>query len=397
MRTLARIMSTHAHTHHAHDIDFKTAFSVTKEAGSQVKITGEIPYSELEGERARAIAYLGKNVKLDGFREGHVPEAILVKQLGEMAILNEMAERALSHMYPHIVEAHELQVIGHPKVEITKLAPGNPLGFSCTVAVLPEITLPDYTALAATINKDKVSGEVTDEEVEKQVADIMRQKIAYERLQAKAAAKAEVSEAADATTLPTPESEAEKAEDAAFDPENIVLPELTDEYVAGLGQPGQFTSVADFKAKIREHLQLEKTREVATVHRAKLTDAIVEASTMELPQILIDSELSQMFAQMEEDIKRAGLKFDDYLEHIKKSKEDLVKEWSPMAEKRAKLQLVLNEIAKLEKMLPDEAQLESQVNQLLEQYKDADPHRVRVYVASVMQNEAVMQKLEGAS
>jgi FKBP-type peptidyl-prolyl cis-trans isomerase (trigger factor) len=259
---------------------------------------------------------------------------------------------------------------------------------------LPAITLPDYTTLAATINKDKASGEVTDEEVDKQIADILRQKIAYERLQAKAAANAE---AGDAATLPTPESEAEKAEDAAFDPENITLPELTDEYVAGLGQPGQFTNVPDFKAKIREHLQLEKTREAATVHRAKLIDAIVDASSMELPQILIDSELSQMFAQMEEDIKRAGLKFDDYLEHIKKSKEDLVKEWSPMAEKRAKLQLVLNEIAKLEKMLPDEAQLESQVNQLLEQYKDADPHRVRVYVASVMQNEAVMQKLEAAS
>ncbi len=397
IRTLARTMSTHAHTHHAHDIDFKTAFSVTKEAGSQVKITGEIPYTELEGERARAVAYLGKNIKLDGFREGHVPEAILVKHIGEMAILNEMAERALAHMYPHIVEAHELPVIGHPKVEITKLAPGNPLGFTLTVAVLPTITLPDYMSLAATVNKDKASGDVTDEEVDKQIADILRQKIAYERLQAKAAAKAEAGDDTDAATLPTPESEAAKAEEEAFDPANIELPELTDEYVATLGQPGQFAGVADFKAKIREHIQIEKTRDVAATHRAKLTDAVVEASSMELPQILIDSELSQMFAQMEEDIKRAGLKFEDYLEHIKKSKEDLVAEWTPMAEKRAKLQLVLNEIAKVEKVLPDAEQLEAQVKQLMEQYKDADEHRVRVYIASVMQNEAVMQKLEAAN
>ena len=98
---------------------------------------------------------------------------------------------------------------------------------------------------------------------------------------------------------------------------------------------------------------------------------------------------------MEEDIKRAGLKFDDYLEHIKKTKDDLVTEWTPMAEKRAKLQLVLNEIAKKEGVKLDEKQLEDQTNQLLEQYKDADPVRVRVYIASVMQNEAVMQMLEG--
>jgi len=61
---------------------------------------------------------------------------------------------------------------------------------------------------------------------------------------------------------------------------------------------------------------------------------------------------------------------------------------------RAKLQLVLNEIAKKEDVKPDEVQLEAQVNQLMEQYKDADRHRVAVYVASVMTNEAVMQMLE---
>jgi trigger factor len=388
-------MSTHAHAHHAHDIDFKKAFTVTKEPGSQVKIEGEIPYSELEHERARATLHLGQNIKLDGFRAGHVPEAILVKHIGEMAVLTEMAERALAHMYPHIVEAHELHVIGHPNVSITKLAPGNPLGFSLTVAIIPEVTLPAYQALAKTINADKASSDVTDEEVEKQVADIMRQKIAYERLQAKAAANTATPEAG-AADLPTPESEAAKTEEAAFDPENIVLPELTDDYVKGLGQPGQFETVADFKAKIKEHLGIEKAEQVKTSHRAKLTDAIVEASTIELPKILIDSELNQMFAQMEEDIKRAGLQFDDYLEHIKKTKEELAAEWQPMAEKRAKLQLVLNEIAKKEEVKLDEKQLEEQTNQLLEQYKDADPVRVRVYIASVMQNEAVMQKLEAA-
>lgn len=381
-------MSTHAH--HAHDIDFKTAFTVTKESGSQVKITGEIPYAELEGERARALAYLGKNIKLDGFRAGHVPEGVLVKQIGEMVLLTEMAERALAHMYPHIVDAHELQVIGHPKVEITKLAPQNPLGFTITVAILPDITLPDYRTIAAGINKERVSDAVTEEDVDRQIKDIMRQKIAYERLQEKAAANA--TESGD---LPTPESEAAKVE-AAFDPETVELPELTDEYVAALGQPGQFTTVEDFKAKIREHLAIEKVREVAAAHRVKLTDAIVAGSTMELPQVLIDSELNQMFAQMEEDITRANLKFEDYLAHIKKTKEELATEWAPLAQSRAKLQLVLNEIAKKENLTPDEKQLNDQVAQLMEQYKDADEHRVRIYVASVMQNEAVMQLLEKA-
>lgn len=374
-------MPTMSHTHHHHEIDFKTAFTVEKQEGSTVKISGEIPFSELQAERAGAIKSMGQNIKLDGFRPGHVPESVIVKTVGEMAVLAEMAERAIAHMYPHILEEHEIDAIGYPKIEITKIAPENPLGFTATVAVLPEIILPDYKAIAKVVNGNKESTEVTDEDVEKQVSDILRQKVAYERLQKKA------SETHEAAEVETP---IETEEDLA----KLPIPELTDEVAMTLGQPGQFTGVDDFKAKIREHIAIEKKRNVESQHRAKITDTIIEATTMDLPQVLIESELNQMFAQMNEDLERSNLKMDDYLKHIKKTKDDLGKEWTPAAEKRAKLQLVLNEIAKKEDIKPDETQLNDQVKQLLEQYKDADKHRVAVYVASVMMNEAVMKMLE---
>lgn len=385
-------MSTH--DHHAHDIDYKKAFTVTKEAGSQVVIDGELPYEVVVAEKKRALKALGKSLNLDGFRPGHIPDAMIEKHVGEMALLSEMAERAIAHHYGHIIEEHKIDAIGYPQISIKKLAPDNPLAFSATVAVVPEITLPDYKQIAKTTNLAKESSEVTDAEVEKQIADIMRQKMAYERLQSKAASKAEADTAADDTTdLPTPESEAAKAEEA-FDPETAPLPELTDEYVKGLGQPGQFETVDDFKSKVREHLSIEKKREVEGAHRAKITDAIIAESTVELPQVLIDSELNQMFAQMEEDLTRANLKFEDYLTHIKKTRDDLKAEWTPAAEKRAKLQLVLNEIAKQDKITPDAEQVDTQVKQLMEQYKDADERRVRVYISSVMTNEEVMKMLE---
>ena len=178
-----------SHTHHHHDINFKDAFTVTPEPGSMVKITGEIPFSELAEERAGAIAHLGRNLKIDGFRPGHVPEAMIVKTVGDMAILSEMAERAIAHMYPHIIEEHNIDAIGYPQISITKIAEGNPLGFTALVTVIPVITLPDYKAVATTTNKSRESLDVTDADVEKQVTDILRQKMAYERLQNKAAAK----------------------------------------------------------------------------------------------------------------------------------------------------------------------------------------------------------------
>lgn len=374
-------------------MDLKNNFEVETLDNSRVKVSGEIPFAELEKHKAAAVKALGKNIKVDGFRAGHVPENVLIAQIGEMAILTEAAERAISATYPEVVKAHELKTIGYPEITITKIAAGSPLGFSATVAVLPEIKLPDYKKLAAEINKEKGEVVVTDEDVEKQIKDILRQKAAYERLQKKAAKGEKESHThADGSVHegPAHDDVGRPIEDI----NELEIPELTDEVVKTLGAPGQFETVEDFKTKLREHLQIEKTRETEAKHRAALTDKIIDESEFPLPEVLVDSEIGQMFGQMEEDIKRAGLSMEDYLSHVKKTREDLKKEWTPTAEKRARLQLVLNEIAEKETILPEKEALEQEVKNLLENYKEADEKRVRIYVASVMQNDAVMKFLE---
>ncbi len=364
---------------HSHHHNFTS--TITKAERSTVRIEGEIPFSELEKHRRTVLHELGKNVSIDGFRKGHVPENVLIKHVGEMNLLNEMAERAMAEAYPHLIEG--IDAIGRPRITITKLAPGNPLGFTAIVATVPEVKLPDYKTIAAGIKKE--SAKVPDSELEEAIANIQRQKAAYERMQQKAQAKRAAEEKGQ--TLPTPETvESEGAE--------TPLPTLTDEYVKGLGD---FSSVEDFKAKLREHLEKEKTQEVASKHRAAITDAIIEKSEIDLPQVLIDSEVAQMFGQMEQDLTRANLKIDDYLKHINKTREELAAEWVPAAEKRAKLQLVLNEIAKTENVQAPEEKIEEEVKHLLEHYKDADPLRVRLYVASTLQNEEVMKLLENLS
>lgn len=392
-------------------MDFVKTYKVEPGEKSTLTIEGEVPFELLEKERPGAIKRLGANVEIDGFRKGHVPEKILIEKIGDMRILSEMAERALAKVYPEALKAHNIDAIGYPQIEITKIAPENPLGFKAIVAILPDITLPDYKAIAKEVNEGKESAAVTDEDIEKQINDILRQKLAYERLQEKAAKKAETEAPKDGdgvTELPTPENteththaDGTVHEGPAHDEENEIkavtddeLPELTDELVQTIGQPGQFENVADFKAKLKEHLGIEKKNEVSAKHRATITDKIIEASILELPSVLIESEQQQMFAQMQDDLARSELKMEDYLAHIKKTREELFKEWEPAAEKRAKLQLILNEIAKTENIKPDESELKNRVDQLMMQYKDADESRVRIYISSVLTNEGVMKMLE---
>jgi trigger factor len=369
-----------SHDHHDHSVDYKTAFTATSKPKSQVTLTGELPVEEIERERSGALATLGANIELPGFRKGHVPESILTKHIGEMRLWGEMCERAISHAYIHLIDVHELDVIGQPEIAITKIAPGNPLGCTITVHVVPTISLPDYRSIAIAENTNRASDTVSDEEVEIKIKEILRQKVAYERLQKKAA------DASAAADLPTPETVTSESE--------LTLPELTDTVAQSLGKLGQFETVADFRAKLTEHLTEEKKREVAAAHRARVTDAIIAGTTVELPDILITSELQQMFSQMTEDLTRAHLSFDDYLTHSKKTRAELEAEWRPAAEKRATLQLVLNEIAKREHVTPSLDDVQREVDALTARFPDADERRVRLYVASVLTNEGVLNFLE---
>ncbi len=357
---------------------------ITHNDDATITITGEIPFAELTKHRAAAIAHLGKDVQLDGFRKGNIPESVLVEKIGDMAVLSEMAERALAKAYPEIITTHEIDAIGYPQVSITKLAADNPLGFQATVAVIPTFSLPDYKEIAKTHTKDVQETEVTDDDIAVATKDILRRKVAYERLQQKAAAKAQDGD------LPTPETV--HAEDTPAEPTDAELPELTDEVAKTLGN---FTTVAEFHDKLREELSTQKKQEAQNKHRALITDALVEATEITVPAVLVNSEIEQFLAQMRDDLKRAQLTMEEYLSHIKKTEEELKNEWKPAAEKRAKVQLILDAVAKAEEIVPDETIVANQVAALKQQYPDADEARVTTYVSSILRNEAVMKLLEG--
>jgi trigger factor len=104
-----------------------------------------------------------------------------------------------------------------------------------------------------------------------------------------------------------------------------------------------------------------------------------------------------MVSQMEHDIAMTGMKFDDYLKHIKKTKEELTKEWHEPAEKRAKMNLIIDAVAKAENLVPSDDEIAGEVKKIMEQYKDmkdVDEVNVQAYVASVLTNKKVFEFFE---
>ncbi len=337
----------------------------------ELEIVGSITSERMSELRERAIKKFKDSVEIPGFRKGMAPDNLVVSKVGEMTLLEEGAEIALNEEYPNILAENKIDAIGRPEISITKLAPGNPLEFKIKTSLLPEVKLTDYKKIAEGENKkEKATPEATEKEVD-DVIENMRKNIAHQKLHAN-----------------------QNLDEHSHDHAEIKdedLPKVDDDFAKMLGD---FKNVSELREKIRENIVFEKELKEKDKLRTRILEEIIEKSKIELPKILIEGEQEKMLAGLEDDLARNGLQFDEYLKHIKKTKEDLKVDWRETAVKRAKSQVVLNNIAKDEGISPKEEEIKKEVDGIISHHKDADRFRVRIYVETFLTNELVFQFLE---
>jgi trigger factor len=373
-------------------------FSIKKLDKSRIELVASLSADIFDSYRPAALKNLNESLTIDGFRKGKIPENTLIQKIGEKTILEEMAELAISKAYPEILINEKIDAVGRPEVRITKLARGNPLEFTIITAVVPTFELPDYKALAnAELKKLPLGDEkITDKELDEAILRVRKSRASHEG-NPRAVRAEQSSHEGNPRAVRAEQSSHEghhHEKMTAEEHEKAImadLPELTDDFVKTLGD---FTDIPDFKNKLSTMLIEDKKNITKEKRRIAVADAITEKTKIELPDIMIDSELNRNEAQFKADIERMGLKMDDYLAHAKKTITDLRTDWRPHAEKKAKLQLILNAIAEKEKLHPSKEEVNDEVSHILEHYKDADREHAESYAETVLTNERVFLWLE---
>jgi len=227
-----------------------------------------------------------------------------------------------------------------------------------TTATFPTIELADYKKIAAEKNKEEFKAEVTEEDTQASIDQILAMN-------------------------PVESGEGEAP----------TKPELTDDFVKTLGE---FENVDDFKVKLKENLLMQKEQEARAKRREAMMLELIEGSTFDIPELLITSEQDKMIAQMKDDVMRMGLEYNEYLKHMGKTEEELKEEWKGDAEKRAASELILKDIARAEELKPDAEKVAQQIEMIKEQYGASVPEEnIRLYVESIFINESVLEWLEG--
>ncbi|MEK7208109.1 MAG: trigger factor [Patescibacteria group bacterium] len=320
---------------------------------SQLELALELDAATVAATCAQVLEEAARETEIDGFRKGKVPKEIIRKQMGELALWEEAALRALGSALAEVFEKEKLDALGRPAIVPLKLAPENPAGFKIIVSLLPKLTLPDYKALASRRNKEP------------------REEVTI----------------------------GEKEIDAG-------LKEITDEHARRIGKKdfalseesvkelGAFSSLADLRAKVTEGLTAHKKSRAQELRRAKLLDELTKETQGELPDVLIESELARMESECEGRLTRLGSSFETYLKEIKKDRAAVHSDWRADAEKRARLELALADIARREDIVAPKEEVEAEVKRILEHYKDAKRENARLFVENTMLNQKTISFLE---
>jgi trigger factor len=372
------------------------------------KITLTLSAQDLGKEVETRLKKVAKTVKMPGFRPGKVPMNIVAQQYGYSAQYEVMNEKVGKAFNDAVVEA-DLNVAGQPKInELESAAGSDELKFEAIFEVYPVVTIKDLSNAEI----QKFTAEVNDEAIEKTVAILRKQRRSFAQRGMDAGVEAndrvtvdfegkidgevfDGGKAADfqflvgegqmlkefddavrgmksgeSKTFPLAFPAEYHSKDVAGKTADFMVtikkveaahvPELSDELAKSLGVKD--ATVAGLKTDIRNNLEREVKFRLVNKNKVAVMDALIEHAELELPKSIVQSEVDRMVEGARAELKQRGIKDAD--------KAPIPTEiFTPQAERRVRLGLIVSELVKANKLQTSMEQIEKHVNEMAASYE----------------------------
>ena len=401
----------------------------------------EIVISEKKWEESLQKAYEETKNKysVQGFRKGKAPRKVIEKQYGESVFFDYALEIAFADEYNEFLDKNlEIEPIAQPDVRIEKFEKSG-IVLVASAPLMPEVELGSYTGLTVERGKEKVKKADVEAELksvaERQARFVESTKPAelgdFATIDFAGSVDGEIFEGGTAqgyrlelgshsfidnfedqlvgttvgeekdVNVTFPENYHEKSlagKKAVFKVvvqkiEKKEIPEITDEFAANVSE---FENLEDYKKDIEKRLSQKLEQEKERKVENDLLEKIVEASKVEIPEILVERQLDIFIRDLETRLSFQGLKLEEYLDYVGTNVSDLRKERREQAEQTVKTRLVLEALVKKENMVVSEEELDSALKETAEKYKKTveeykkslDDRTIAYY-----QNDILMKKL----
>lgn len=384
-----------------------------------LKITA--PTAEVNAGYKKAVQKIADQANIPGFRKGKAPRAIIEMHYGKEAVKQEAFEIVANKAYSEALDQEKLIPVSDPKVEESTFEEGKDMELTIKVTLKPEPELGEYKGL----HVDKKEVEVTDEQVDAQIKDMMgrdaKMVVAEEGAVIEKGDFAIIDFAGtvdgepfsggegkgyplevgsnsfipgfedqlvglskgDSTDVEVtfPEDYFVKdlaGKEAIFkvniqDVKRKELPELNDEYVAS---KTDFKTVEELRANYKERMQKAAEANAKAEYEHELIDLAVANAKFSVPEIMIEDKISQMVEEMKMSLESRKMSLDMYMQYTGLDMAKIRENQRPVAEENVKTDLVLDAIAKAEDIQVDMADVDAEIAAISAQH-GASPEEVK--------------------
>ena len=378
----------------------------------EIKVEGK----EWEEALDKAFKEANKKAKIDGFRPGHAPKEVFIKKYGEQALYMDAAEAVVDGAYEKMLKENEKNLedlVARPDVQVKDIN-GEGVTFNFVLTMRPEVKLGDYKK----INVKREKAKVTAEEIEDTIENI-RHRYAEDVLKDGEIKDGDVAvidfdgfvdgvafeggkgenyslKIGSGTFIPGfeeqliglksgdekdvevtfPEdyhAEELKGKKATFkvkvhEVKEVKVPELDKDFFEDLGMEGVDTK-EKLEAKISESILTNKESELENKYIDELLEAAAKDTEVDIPEVMIDDELERMIREYDSHLRSQGITLEQFYKFTNSDEEALKSQMRPEAARRVKHRLMLEEIAKQEKIEISDEEANKEAERLAENYQ----------------------------
>jgi trigger factor len=379
--------------------------SVTHEGPTKVRISIEATPEEVAPAVGRAFKRLADEVKVPGFRKGKVPRPVLEARVGADQIREATLQEAVPQLYRDAMADSEVQPITVPEIEVTSYDEKDGLVFDALVEVRPEIRLPDFASITVERQPDAVTDSELDEQLERlrdrfatletvarpgrrgDFALIDLKGYVHDRQIEEASATDLLYEIGSGRFVPELDTELEGKRQGDILKFNATLPptypgefagteitfqvlvkEMRQKNLPALDDEfaktaSEFDTLEELRADLRTKIgEIKRVAVEADVRNAVLEKVVSDAGVA-VPEALVNEEMSYRLSRFSDQLRRAGVSLDQYLERSGQTEEQIEADLRGQAERNVAAQLILEEVGKRESLTASDSEVASELDQ----------------------------------
>ena len=407
---------------------------------NEVKLSFEIEAEKFDEAMKKVYAKTAKYFNIPGFRKGKAPMQMVEKQYGSSIFYEDTFNELVPDIYDEAIKENNIDAVSRPQIDIQQMEKGKNLIFTAIVQVSPEVKIGKYKG----IELNKIEYNVSDEDIEHELGHMQEKNsrlitiedrpvetkdiavidfegfVDGEAFKGGKAEKHEL-EIGSNTFIPGfedqiigmkvdeekdinvkfPEEYFSKdlaGKDATFkvklhEIKKKELPKLDDEFAKDVSE---FDTLEELKNSIKEKIQNENDSRAKYELEENAIKTVCENTPIDIPSAMIENEIENMMQDIKVRLSYQGLNIEQYLKMINKTEEDMRNEFKEQAERAVKSRLVLEAVAKAEKIENSEEEIAEKIKEMAKNYGKKEEEvlkneQLRKYVEENMKTEKAIK------